>query len=265
MSVITISRGSFIGGKMLAERLAQELEFRCIDREVIIEKVAAGGIDHERLREALTRPPSLLDRWITHRKAVYLALLQAALAEEVREGHVVYHGYAGHLLLDAAGPVFRIRIVASDEFRLSLAEKELEMDREDARSYLRLMDEERAKWTRALYGVDWEDTSLYDMVLNLGHLFDIEEAVKLIASAVRGQKSLQFTEARRAVMHDFALASQVRAALAADPATEVVRLDVTARGGVVTIAGTLEDDEQIKNVERIARSVAGVTQVALRY
>ena len=132
MSVVAISRGSFVGGKRLAEHLAQELDFRCVDREVIIDKVAVAGLSHDDLREALTRAPSLFDRWITHRKHLYLALLQAALAEEVRDGGVVYHGYAGHLLLDGAGPVFRVRVVASEEFRLNLAQRELEMDHDRA-------------------------------------------------------------------------------------------------------------------------------------
>ena len=76
MSVVAISRGSFVGGKRLAERLAEELDFRCVDREVIIDKVAVAGLSHDDLREALTRAPSLFDRWITHKKHLYLALLQ---------------------------------------------------------------------------------------------------------------------------------------------------------------------------------------------
>jgi cytidylate kinase len=265
MSVITISRGSFLGGKRLAERLAKDLGFRCVDREVIIDKVAAAGVSHDNLREALTRPPSVFDRWITHRKHVYLALLRAALAEEVKDGGIVYHGYAGHLLLDGAGPVFRVRVIASTEFRLNIAQRELEMSRDRALDYLHKVDQERARWTRALYGVSWDDPSHYDMVLNLGHLFDIEEASKLLASTVREHKCLEFTPARKAAMYDFALASRVHAAMASNPHTEVLHLTVKSLNGVVSIEGTLEDDEQIKEVDRVARAVPGVKDVQLRY
>jgi cytidylate kinase len=249
----------------LAERLAQELGFRCVDREVIIDKVAAAGVSHDDLRGALTSPPSLFDRWITHRKHVYLALLQAALAEEVRDGGVVYHGYVGHLLLDDAGPVFRVRVVASTDFRLNIAQRELGTDRSSALAQLRTIDHDRARWTRALYGVDWNDPSLYDMVLNLGHLFDIEEAAKLLASAVREHKCLEFTPSRKAAMYDFALASRVRAALVSNPPTEALHLEVKSLNGVVSIKGTLETDEEIKEVERVARSVPGIKNVRLRY
>jgi cytidylate kinase len=265
MSVISISRGSFLGGKRLAERVAQELSFRCVDREVIIDKVASAGIRHDALREALATPPSLFDRWITHRKHVYLALLQAALAEEVRDGGVVYHGYVGHLLLDGAGPVFRVRVVASEDFRLNIAQRELEMDRGTALAHLHKVDHDRERWTLALYGVNWNDPSLYDMVLNLGHLFDIEEAAKVLASTVLENKCLEFTPARKATMYDFALASRVQAELVSNPTTGVLRLKVKSLNGVVSIEGALDTDVQIQEVESVARNVPGVKDVRLRY
>ena len=119
MAVITVSRGSFSGGKMLAECLAQKLDYRCVDRDVIVERAAAHGASQEELREALMKPPGFLDRF-RHRKYLYLTLIQAALIEEVREGRAVYHGNAGHLLLRGAGPVFRVRIVAPVELRVQM-------------------------------------------------------------------------------------------------------------------------------------------------
>jgi hypothetical protein len=41
------------------------------------------------------------------------------------------------------------------------------------------MDEDRRKWTRYLYGVDWEDPSLYDLVINLEHI-SIDQACHLV-------------------------------------------------------------------------------------
>jgi hypothetical protein len=47
MSVITISRGSSSVGKTLAECLAVKLGYRCIGRETIVERAAAGGVSHD--------------------------------------------------------------------------------------------------------------------------------------------------------------------------------------------------------------------------
>ena len=63
MSVITISRGTDSGGKMMAECLAARLGYRCIDRGMIVEKAAVYGISQDELREALLKPPGFLDRF----------------------------------------------------------------------------------------------------------------------------------------------------------------------------------------------------------
>jgi hypothetical protein len=46
MAVITISRGTFSGGKMLAECLSQTLGYRCIDRDVIVARAAEHGVSN---------------------------------------------------------------------------------------------------------------------------------------------------------------------------------------------------------------------------
>ena len=124
MSVITISRGSFSGGKTLAECLARRLGYRCIDRDVIVERAAAYGVSQHELRDALEKPPSFLDRF-KHKRYLYLVLIQAALAEEVRTGKAIYHGLAGHLLLKGGQPILRTRIIAPMELRIRMVQDRL--------------------------------------------------------------------------------------------------------------------------------------------
>lgn len=154
MSVITISRGTFSGGKRLAECLAGHVGYRCIDRDVIVEKAAASGAPHDELREALEKPPGFLERF-KHKRYLYLALIQAALAEEVRHGDVIYHGYAGHLLLKGGGPVLRARVIAPLEYRIATAQHRLKLSRNEVIAYIRKVDSDRQKWAHYLYGVDW--------------------------------------------------------------------------------------------------------------
>lgn len=186
MSVITISRGSFSGGKTLAECLASKLGFRCIGRETIVERAAAHGASHEELLAALLNPPGFLERF-QHKRYRYLALFQAALAEEVKNGKVVYHGNAGHLMLKGASPVLRIRIIAPIEMRLAMVQERLKLSGSAALDYIQKMDDGRRKWVRYLYGVNWEDPVLYDLVLNLEHM-DIEEACDVIDALARARR-----------------------------------------------------------------------------
>jgi cytidylate kinase len=206
MSVIAISKGSFLGGKLLARSLAKKLGYRCIDREVIVKQAAIAGVKPQKLRNALMEPPGLFDRLIDYHKYVYLSMLQAALANQVKDGKVVYHGYVGHLLLSDASPVFRVRVIASNELRLKMAQERLNLTRKAAAAHIQKKDQQRKKWTQALYGVDWEDPSLYDMVFNLGRLFEVEEASEIIASMVKEHSCFRFTSRQQAALKDFALA-----------------------------------------------------------
>ena len=261
MSVITISRGSFSGGKALAECLAQRLSYRCIDRDVIVERAAASGVSQDELLGALLKPPTFLDRF-GHRRYLYLALIQAALAEEVRTGKVVYHGNAGHLLLKQATPVLRVRIIAPLEFRLAMVRDRLKLSPQESLAYIQKVDEGRRKWTQFLYGVNWEDPALYDLVINLERM-SIEEACDLLETVARRQKCFQITEECQAAMDDLALASRIRANLAIDPPTSHLEVEVTASRGAVHIKGKLTTPSELSEVRRVASAVPGITSLNL--
>ncbi|MGC9224406.1 MAG: cytidylate kinase family protein [Terracidiphilus sp.] len=260
MSVITISRGSFSGGKMLAACLAKKLGFRCVDRDVIVERAASHGITQEDLREALEKPPGFLDRF-SHKRYKYLALIQAALTEEVRTGSVIYHGLAGHLLLGSGRHILRTRLIAPLDFRIRMVHDRLNYSKSEAAAYIQKTDEQRRRWTSYLYGVDWNDPMLYDLVINLDHM-TIETACEIISTAVH-QRCFELTPACRQALDDFALASKVRAALAIDPATEELEPEATADRGKVTLKGKLTSVDQLVEVKRIAMEIPGVVDLDL--
>jgi cytidylate kinase len=261
MSVITISRGSFSGGKTLAECLAQKLGYRCIGRETIVERAAASGVSHEELLAALLKPPGFLERF-KHKRYQYLTLFQAALAEEVRNGNVVYHGNAGHLMLKGAAAVLRIRIIAPLDMRLAMVQERLKLTGNEAFDYIQKMDEGRKKWTQFLYGVDWEDPALYDLVVNLEQM-DIEEACEVINALTRTRRCFQLSAECQAELEDLAVASRVRASLAMDPITSHLEVEASASGGHVSIRGKVTETGELDEVRRVAMAVSGVTGLNL--
>ena len=260
MSVITISRGSFSGGKMLAECLSQVLGYRCVDREVIVERAAAHGVSQEELRDALQKPPTFLER-IQHKKYLYLVLIQAALIEEVRTGKAVYHGNAGHLLLKGGPHILRVRIIAPMELRLKMAQDRLKLSRAEALEYIARIDQDRRKWTQYLYGVDWGDACNYDIVLNLESM-DISGACQAIATLAR-QRCFEFTPACQAAMDDLALASRVRTELALNDATSHLEVEVVAKEHAVRIIGSVSNLREVDEVRHVATAVSGVETVNL--
>ena len=260
MSLITISRGSFSGGKQLAECLARRLNYRCIDRDVLAQRTSIRTISPDEILAALETPPANALSTLNHRKYLYLALIQAAILDEVSKGDAVYHGLAGHLLLQGGLAVFRLRVIAPMEFRISVAQERMKLSRQAVIAQIEKIDEHRSKWTRYLYGVDWEDPSLYDLVINLQHI-SVEQACRLVVGMIR-EGGFKFPAKQEALMNDFILASRVRAALAKDALTSNLEVEVESRAGEITIKGEL--CEQNEEVQRVAATVPGVLTVNLR-
>ncbi len=260
MAIITISRGSFSGGKLLAEILARKLGYRCIDRDQVIRKAAQWGVSQEELRTAIEKPPSFMGQ-SQHTKYMYLAFIQAALTEEVRGGDAVYHGLAGHLLLGKGPHVLRCRIIAPMEFRIAKVLERMKLSRKDAIAYIETKDVERQKWTRFLYGVNWEDASLYDVVLNLEQTC-LEAACEAIG-AIAEAPCFRPTPESNAALEDLALASCVKANLAMGPETSDLQFEVVARSGAVSIKGPIDSPAQVKKIRTLVQAIPGVAKLNL--
>ena len=258
MPIITISRGTFSGGRDLAEALAGELRCPCISREVLVEAGARYGASEAALSAALSQAPSLIDRLRRDRDR-YLAFIRAVLCKHARQGDLIYHGHAGHHLLAGIRHVLRVRVVADISFRISAAMKQLNMTSRQAEGHIKKVDAERRKWTRFLYGVAWEDPSNYDVVLNLEYL----GIAGACAAVVRLAELPQFqpTDESRKALADLALQSFVLAALASDVRTRDADFRVRAHDGVVTVEGVAKLPEMMESVGEIVSKVDGVTKV----
>jgi cytidylate kinase len=266
MPIVTISRGFPAGCQAVAEAVAASLGSPCVGREILLQAAAKLGVSEDLLSRRIEHTPSLWDR-LTLERRDYVVGLQAALAEHVVNGNLVYHSYAGHILLKELPGVLRVRIVAPLETRIREAMQSESLSRHLAEDSVRRYDEERGRWTRTIYGVDWSDPSLYDVVLNLEQL-SATEASECIVRLAR-QPAFAITDDLRARLQDFLLATRVRLALARSPATRGLALEVTARDGQVRVGrvtlevsmpGTLPEHFRAE-VTSVIKAVEGVREV----
>jgi cytidylate kinase len=258
MSIITISRGTGSGGQLLAERLAEELGYEAVSREDIVAEASKFGAEEEDLRLALLKPPGVWGRF-SHQRTRYLAFVQAALCERVKNGRVVYHGNAGHLLLPGVSHVICVRLIAPLDLRTQMLKEQRQMAEADALAFIHKMDRQREQWTRFLYGVDWLDPSLYDLCVNLRTLY-IADAVELVLCATRAARFQPTAESLKA-MTDLTLASRVRAALAAKDRTAAAEVEVRADDGIVALRGKLRPASLVDDVLEVVAQVEGVDRI----
>jgi len=244
---------------MLATRVAETLGYEAVSREDIVAEATDFGVKEEELREALLKPPNLWSRF-SHQRNRYLAFMQATLARRVRDGGVVYHGNAGHLLLPGVSHVICVRLIAPLPFRIRLLRERTGMGEEEARDHIEKVDREREHWTRFLYGVDWLDPTLYDLCINL-RTMGVEDAEDLVIRTARSAP-FQPTEESRRAMTDLVLASRVRAALAADERTAgTEEVEVRASDGTVFLRGRVRPASMVDAVLDVVGGVEGVGKV----
>jgi len=258
MAIITISRGTFSGGEALARCLAERLGYECISREAVVQVAWGYRVLAEDLTAEMEKSPWLWERLLGER-AAYLTFMRAALCEHARGGKVVYHGHLGHLLLPGISHVISVRVIADMEFRIKAAMQQQNLAREDAIAYIAKVDKERRQWTRLLYDVEWDDPSLYDVVLNLSRV-RLATACEMVARMTEQEEFKPTAESLKA-MQDLALHSRVSVALLKDFRSRGADLRVTADDGILTITGTTQLPAVVDLVPSLVRQVDGVKEV----
>lgn len=86
------------------------------------------------------------------------------------EGSFVYHGLGGHILLADISSVLRVGVVAPMDYRVEAVMASQGLDAQAAEKHIHHIDKWREKWVRILYGVDWRNPDIYDLMVNLEQL-----------------------------------------------------------------------------------------------
>jgi cytidylate kinase len=260
MAIITISRGSYSRGKEVAEKVAQELGYECIAREIVLEASEEFNMPEIKLIRAIHDAPSILNRF-AYGKEKYIAYIQEALLKHLQKDNVVYHGLAGHFFVRGISHVLKVRIIADLEERIRLEMEREGISKKEASHILKKDDKERKKWSEHLYGIDTWDPTLYDLVLHI-HKITVDDAADIICHVAR-LKHFQTTPESQKAMDDLALSAEVKAALI-DTKPDI---QVSADNGVVHIgteAPLVQESIWIQKMEKIAKAIPGVKEIRIK-
>lgn len=227
MAIITISRGCFSHGKEIAECVATRLNYECISQEILLETSQSFHIPESKLFESLHDAPSLIER-ITHARQRWIDWFQATLLNHAAKDNLVYHGFAGQILLSGIAHVLKVRVIARMADRINMLMGQKGISEQEARRLIEQEDHERAEWYKTIYRMDMHDPRLYDIVLRIGCLTS-EDACDIICKAASRDSCKATPESRSALM-DLALSSHVKVVM-----EDICKADVRAENGVVHI------------------------------
>jgi cytidylate kinase len=258
MQIICVSRGTFAGGKNLAEKLADKLGYDCLGREELTDAATRAGIPVGKLEMAVVgnRP---LSESLAIEKERFKAFLTATLCERALTRGLVYHGRTGHLVLPGVGQVLRVRVIWDRDHRIASIMERLDLSWTKARKYMEDVDEDRRRWVRAFYNVDWQDPRHYDTVINLSHLGVDNAASSLVSLAQLPE--FQVTPATRRAVEDLLLASRCRLAIGADERTRDTDVQVRSEHGRVSVTYLPRQERAAKHIPEVLKGMEGIDEL----
>jgi Cytidylate kinase-like family/BON domain len=261
MALLLISRGSFSGGFHISQCLSQRMGWKCLTREDLVATVNTYGELASRVTASIATAVQDYGRFSALRRP-YKVLTQLALLDHVVQGDVAYFGYAGHLLLPGIPHAVKARILAPIGRRVALLREREALSDEAARGHIRKVDEERARWTRFMYGKNLCDPELFDLCINLDRV-SFMTACSMLVHAAR-QEEFRATPESTATVRNRHLSARVLGALATDPRSAEIEIDATVEDGKVVLTGPYLDEPERAVVLDIARAVPAVAEVEYR-
>jgi len=212
--VITLTTDAYSGGNILAEGIAEKMGYRCIGDDVVIAAAAkAYEIDKGKLEQTLRASASFFNP-LSSRKYRLIPLLEAVLVEQMCQQDLIYHGFIAVPRIQEVSHAIKVRVIANAESRMREAiQKERSSGMVEAKDRIFKLDEERQRWSRAIYGTDISDSALYDLVVNIGHMGDedVKNALETIAITARQKKFEPMTYSVNC-LKNIALSCRVKAA-----------------------------------------------------
>ena len=182
MAIVTISQGPYTHGREIAKKLAERLNYSCFSREIILETSEEFSVPENRLRKAIHDAPSIFSRF-SNEKSRYLSLFRSIFMKHMVEDNVVYCGLAGHFFVQDVEHACKVRIIEDIERRIETLRGAEKLSDEEARYQLTKDDEERRRWSLALFNKDTWNSTLYDVVININTI-TVDDAVELIAMMI---------------------------------------------------------------------------------
>ena len=259
MAIITITRGLHSGGEEVAQAIADRIGARCVSNEVLREAAQKCGVSEAKVEGAFDKSPTFWER-MTESSRIYVAYVQATLAEWAKDDNLVYHGNAGQELLREIPHVLKVRLMYPIEARIQTIMQKFKFTREQAVRYVEQIDDDRTRRMLQLHSVDWRDSRRYDVTFNIDQL-TAEHVVDIILGLVK-QPEFTLTEARRGAFNDFLIKTRVYALLVKSLVGRLNRITVAVRDGVVRLDGMLTSSgDFVGEIAGQVRRLEGVKRV----
>ncbi|CAB1076028.1 hypothetical protein JY97_12205 [Alkalispirochaeta odontotermitis] len=260
MSLITITQSMGCMGDAIAKLVAERLNLELYDDARLQRTLQGIGRDLADLKDFDERAPGFFDRLLGNKPDIFLDLMEAVIYEVAKKGEGVIIGHGGQYLLRDFGCALHVLIYAERSTRIRYAMEQEGISREVAERLIRQSDDNQAGYFRFAFHRDWNDLSLFDLVVS-SEKMSAPSAADIIVAAAQNQEMKTCSLTALDAMDRLSLEKKVEAALLNsnfDP--RYIHLAVPDKG-VVLVKGLTESEENLRRLEAVVGEVDGVDQV----
>ena len=188
MAVITISRQFGAGGKTLGQMVAKELGYTFADNDIIQRLAKEANVSTKWVIAQEKEAGNVFSRWINSMvpktkidwilkddkgyidEQIYLDYLVLIIAQVADEGDVVILGRGSQYILRDHPEAYHVLLVNDLENRVKFMMETYGLSESKARSTVTGEDKRRLNLYRRLGKTDYDSSSLYHLVLNMGRM-----------------------------------------------------------------------------------------------
>jgi cytidylate kinase len=202
-SFVCISHTTGAGAEEVAGLVAERLDFRLLDEDILLQAADRAGVEPEEMADVEQRKSFLarvadgmIERGVASaygpmipqpsgpKRAELRDHIRRAIEESTADGPAVIVAHGASIALMGRDDVLRVLVTASPETRAGRLERDAELERSEAAKLVKESDAARAAYLKDFYDVDRELPTSYDLVLNTDRL-TAEEAADLVVHALK--------------------------------------------------------------------------------
>jgi cytidylate kinase len=189
LPTITLSMEPGSGGSILAQKIADRLDFDLFNREIVeaiaksseIRETVIASLEKDRLSGMEDFIASLVKDYYIH-PDLYLEHLLKVINTIAKHGRAVIVGRGANFILPAH-EIFAVRVIAPLEIRIRNVALNYKVAEEEAKRRVIRRESRRKAFVRHSFNADISDPLHYNMVINTGKM-NIAAAVEAVIAAV---------------------------------------------------------------------------------
>lgn len=260
MSLITISGYRGCGCREIAAQVAADLKLELYDDHRLQAEALKKGLGPQEIERVQEKLPGFFDRLFSKNPEIYLDFMQTLVYKAARQGQGVIVGHGSQILLHEFGSAMHVRVFATEKSRMARMQADRNISAREAEKIIRNHDRDFNDFFKFAYNLNYNDPSLYDLIVNTGKVSTATVARQIVALAGSDDMRARSLSALQ-VIECLALQKKVHSILLGRGISlKTIFIDVPDKG-LARLYGIAGNAETRTRIIEIVRQIPEVSQV----